>query len=175
MKAWIDKKPEIRKFSKWEAAWLAGVIDGEGSIGLYDYGGEGRRVMITMSNTNRDFVARMREVIGCGSSIMRRGERIGGHSGTKPMFMYSLKGSNRCYWVLKQITSFLIVKKKKAADIICELEERPFGRWVNATPEYRSLHSRRAKMQWADPTIRQNRMDGIKRYYQNKFSRNKHT
>lgn len=38
MKAWLEKKSEIRKFKKEEASWLAGVIDGEGSIGLYDYG-----------------------------------------------------------------------------------------------------------------------------------------
>src|SRR5579885_3051243 len=67
----IDKKPEIRQFTTAEAAWLAAVIDGEGSFGLYNYGKEGRRVMIQMGNTNKSFVEEMRRVIGCGSSIRR--------------------------------------------------------------------------------------------------------
>lgn len=67
MRAWIEKKPEIRKFKKVEASWLAGVIDGEGSIGLYDYGKEGRRVCIQISNVDKYFVAEVRRIIGCGS------------------------------------------------------------------------------------------------------------
>src|SRR2546422_11735825 len=107
MKPWIDKKPKIRKFKKDEASWLAGVIDGEGSVGLYDYGKEGRRVCIQMGNTNRDFVLRVREIIGCGSQINRT-EWHKSHKGRKTLYLYSLKGSNRCYWVLKQIMQYLI-------------------------------------------------------------------
>ena len=43
-----------------EAAWLAAVIDGEGSNGLYDYGREGRRIQIQLGNTHEGFVARFR-------------------------------------------------------------------------------------------------------------------
>lgn len=69
MKTWIEKKPEIRKLKKWEAAWLAGVIDSDGSIGLYDYGREGRRVQIQVANICEVFLERVREVIGCGSNV----------------------------------------------------------------------------------------------------------
>lgn len=48
MRYWIDKKPEIRKFKKWESAWLAAILDGEGSVGIYNYGKEGRRVLLQM-------------------------------------------------------------------------------------------------------------------------------
>ncbi|MFY9484453.1 MAG: hypothetical protein WAP74_02420 [Patescibacteria group bacterium] len=72
MKRWIDKKPEVRRLKKWEAAWLAGVIDGEGSIGLYDYGRQGRRVMIQIANTNLEFLQFAHEIIGCGSLNERK-------------------------------------------------------------------------------------------------------
>lgn len=64
------------------------------------------------------------------------------------MYQYGLKGSNRCYWVLKQIYPFLITKKKKVHDIMKEIEDKPFGRWANATPEARMLQSLRMKKIW---------------------------
>lgn len=64
------------------------------------------------------------------------------------MYQYALKGSNRCYWVLRQVIPFLIAKKDKASVIIKELEEKPFGRWANATSESRKLQSDRMKEIW---------------------------
>lgn len=174
MKKWIDKKPEINKLKPWQASWLAGVIDGEGSIGLYDFGREGRRVEIQMSNTNKEFVDKMRKVIGCGSQVKRTNIHKT-HKGRKPMYHYSLKGSNRCYCVLKQIIPYLVIKKQKAREIIRELEEKPFGRWANATKEYRDIASEKTREGWENPTIRQNRIDGMRKYYTNRFNSKKHS
>lgn len=121
----MEKKPEVRTLTKVERAWLAGVIDGEGSVGLYNYGSQGRRAQISMGNTVPAFVARMREIIGCGSSVMRInfGPK---HHGRKPMYLYTLKGSARCYKILRQILPYLIIKRDKASSIIAELESKPF-------------------------------------------------
>ena len=121
---------------KWEAAWLAGMIDGEGSVGLYDYGREGRRVQIQMANSEKKLVDRFREVIGCGSTVFRTNIHKS-HKGRKPS-----------YWVLKQLIPFLIAKKDKASVIINELEEKPFGRWASATKEARLAQSERMKIIW---------------------------
>jgi len=147
MKKWIDKKPEINKLKPWQASWLAGVIDGEGSIGLYDYGREGRRVCIQFSNTNKEFIEEARKIIGCGTKVNRTNIHKS-HKGRKPMYVYSLKGSNRCYWILKQIITYLIIKKQKALNIINELEEKPFGRWANATKKSREKQSLMMKKIW---------------------------
>lgn len=166
MAYWIDKKPEIRRLKKWEAAWLAGVIDGEGSIGIYN-GGDGRRVQVQCGNTSRPFLEKFREVIGCGSSVMRTGQHLQtgstSHKGRKPMFHFSLKGSARCYWLLRQVVPFLIIKQEKAKAILHELETKPFGRWANASPEARQAHSSRLRAQWADPVIRAKRLAGMRR------------
>jgi len=143
----IDKKPEIRKFTKPEAAWLAAAIDGEGSIGLYSYGKEGRRVMIQVPNTDERFCLRAKEIIGCGHMHTRK--KQASRLGSKTMYQYGLKGSARCYWVLKQIEPWLIIKQDKAQAIMKELEEKPFGRWANATPEARQAQSERMKATWA--------------------------
>lgn len=49
----------IRTFSPVEAAWLAGVIDGEGSIGLYDCA-DSRVAVVQLGNTNKKFICRGR-------------------------------------------------------------------------------------------------------------------
>lgn len=121
------KRP-IRKFRATEASWLAGVIDGEGSIGLYNYGREGRRVLVQIGNTNEKFVKKVRAVIGCGSSV-RRHKFASSHKGRKPMYHYCLKGSIRCYFVLKQVLPYLIIKKQLAKKILKEIKDLPFGRW----------------------------------------------
>ena len=154
VRRWLEDRPEVRTFTETEAAWLAGVVDGEGSIGLYDYGQQGRRVQIQMANTCEAFVARMREIIGCGSSVIRTNlhlssGRAGGHKGSKPMYHYILKGSLRCYKVLRQIESFLIVKRELARQIMDELESRPFGRWVQQDPSRRLAAADRKRLWWA--------------------------
>jgi hypothetical protein len=174
MKNWIDKKKEIRNLKKEEASWLAGVIDGEGSIGLYDYGKEGRRVCIQMGNTNKEFVDKMRKVIGCGSQVNRT-KWTESHKGRKTIYFYSLKGSNRCYWVLRQILPYLIIKEKKAKSIVKELEKKPFGRWINATKKYKKIASKKTKKSWKNPLIRKNRINGMKNYYNNEFNSKKHS
>ena len=157
----IDKKPEVRKFTILESVWLAAVIDGEGSFGLYDYGREGRRVLIQMGNTSKPFVKEMRRIIGCGSSILRV-KFSSSHIGRKPMYHYALKGSARCYWVLKQIVQHLIIKKRRALNIIEELESKPFGRWANATKAARKRASKIALNSWKNPRIRAARLKGMK-------------
>lgn len=147
MKRWIEKRPEVRKFKKWEAVWLAAMLDGEGSVGLYDYGREGRRVQIQMANTDKKLVDEFKNIIGCGSTVFRTNIHKT-HKGRKIMYQYMLKGSNRCYWVLKQVIPFLISKRNKASDIIAQLEEKPFGRWANASKEARIKQSLLMKRIW---------------------------
>ena len=128
---------------------MAAIIDGEGSIGIYDFGKEGRRIQIQMGNTDPKLISRLREIIGCGSTVFRTNIHVS-HKGRKPMYQYSLKGSTRCYWVLKQISPFMITKKDKAYSIIKEIEEKPFGRWANTTIEARKKASDIMKRIWEE-------------------------
>ena len=155
----------IRVMSLEECAWLAGVIDGEGSIGLYNYGREGRRVQILVMNTNEAFVAHVRTIVGVGSSVMRcyYTSKLAKVPRKKVIYQWGLKGSIRCVEVLKQIVPYLIIKKVLALSIIKEVERNPFGRWVNATPADRELQSKKSKKSWSDPVIRQKRLEGMAR------------
>ena len=164
-----QKQEEIRKtirqMSAVECAWLAGVIDGEGLIGLYDYGKQGRRVMVQVTNTNEEFVAKVREVVGAGSSVMRcyYTSKLAKEPRKLPVYQWGLKGSIRCVVVLKQIAPYLIIKKKLALSIIKEVDQNPFGRWVNATPLDRELQGAITRGTWDNPDVRKKRLDGMAR------------
>ncbi len=150
---------------KWEASWLAGVIDSDGSIGLYDYGKAGRRVQIQVGNVNREFLQHVRDVIGCGSIVQWKATKT--HRGRQQMYAFTVKGSNRCYWIIRQILPFLIIKRSSVLTILDQLHQRPFGRWANATPETRKLQSDRLKQQWLDPVFRSNRLEKIRSHHVN--------
>lgn len=91
MKKWIEPRPEVRKFKKWEASWVAAIIDGEGSIGIYDFGKEGRRIQIQMGNTDPKLISRLREIIGCWSTVFRTNIHI------------SLKVENQCINIVLKV------------------------------------------------------------------------
>jgi hypothetical protein len=126
----MSKILRVRVLMKWQAAWLAGAIDSDGSIGLYK-AKEGRIVVVQMANVCHKFLRQIRKTIGCGSTAYHIPSLS--HKGRQPMYMYSLKGARRCYRLLEQITPFLIVKKQKALKIMKELETKPFGRWKQYT------------------------------------------
>ncbi len=107
-----------------------------------------------MANTSEPFVARMREIIGCGSTVFRADRHLKatpkGHQGSKPMYHYSLKGSLRCYKVLTQVEHFLIIKRELALGIIQDLQDRPFGRMANQELGARALAAEVKRQWWAN-------------------------
>lgn len=152
----------VRNLSETEKAWLAGVIDGEGSIGIYR-SVDGRRVQIQVANTHRGFIDRVRAVVGCGSICPR--EPRGLHKGRKTVYHYTCKGSERGLKILAQVLPYLIVKREKAEAIIQELRTHPFGRWAAAAPEARKRMSDLTRRSWQDPLTRERRITGLKAYY----------
>jgi hypothetical protein len=112
-------------FSPVEKAWLAGVIDGEGSIFIskvvvrsgYSRRGFFYRAFLSVSNSNEDFVRRIREVIGMGYvglTIERRRD-------WKDKWEY--KGSPSVLRaILPQILPYLVIKEEVAKKMLSYLE-----------------------------------------------------
>jgi hypothetical protein len=118
-----------------------------------------------MSNTNRAFVARMREVIGAGNAIHRCKEQPN-RKGKLPMYKFVIAGSARCKRVLEQVLPFLIIKKDKAVSIILEIETKPFGRW-NGEGRAAAVHAaaQKTRASWNDPVVRLRRLEGQRKAY----------
>lgn len=115
----------VRILSPVERAWLAGVIDGEGSIFIsrivassgYSRRGFFYKAFLSVANSNEDFVRRIKEVIGMGYvglTIERRRD-------WKDKWEY--KGSPSVLrGILPQILPFLVIKQEVARRMLDYLE-----------------------------------------------------
>lgn len=92
-----------------DAAWLAGLFDGEGSIVNTRRSQRGYSLRITITNTCRPLLERVREVTGTGKIVNQRNatER------TKACWYWTCGSKNACN-LLAQMRPWLIVKADKA-------------------------------------------------------------
>ena len=127
---------DTRTLTKEESSWLAGVIDGEGSIFLskvihaaysrgYFY-----RPQLNVTNSNRDFCVKVMEIIGEGTvNLARRGDAV-----TKTRWEYNAN-SGVLRTILPQVMPYLIVKREVAGYVLEYLrfvrrEIRPKQKWT---------------------------------------------
>jgi hypothetical protein len=132
---------ECRTLSEAEKAWLAGVIDGEGSIFLSKVENKKTRrgyfylPSISVSNSNRDFLIKVCQTIGEGTVCLAKK----GGSRVKPRWMY-IASSGVIRATLPQILPYLIVKRERVALMLQFLEfldNNPiYGRGPAPPPEY---------------------------------------
>lgn len=101
-------RPE-RQLDGYEATWLAGLFDGEGSV-IFPKG-RPSSVRITISNTNLDLLNRVEEVTGTGRIIIA--SRVANNPKHKQAYWWQSYG-NQARSLLRQMLPWLIVKREKA-------------------------------------------------------------
>jgi hypothetical protein len=99
-----------------QAAWLAGLIDGEGCISIWRERREGNRsgfryyAMVHIANTNRGLLDAIAKVIPGEVYLKDARKKLANH---KPLFMFAV--SRRALSpVLTRIAPFLVIKKRQA-------------------------------------------------------------
>jgi len=99
-----------------DAAYIAGLIDGEGTISLSrKHRFDNRQLVVSISNTERNLLNYVQETVGAGSITNKRVTRAN-HT---PSFTYSI--SNRqALDLLKQITLYLKSYKSGRATLILD-------------------------------------------------------
>jgi|SRR3972149_1752337 len=99
-----------------DAAYIAGLIDGEGTISLSrKHRFDNRQLVVSISNTERNLLNYVQETVGAGSITNKRVTRAN-HT---PSFTYSI--SNRqALDLLKQITPYLKSYKSGRATLILD-------------------------------------------------------
>lgn len=107
--------------SKTDAAYIAGIIDGEGTISdgegtislLRKHKNENRQLVISISNTEMPLLSYIHNVIGAGKITSKKTYR----SNHTPSYTYTI--SNRqAIGLLKQIFPFLKTYKYKRAELV---------------------------------------------------------
>ena len=99
--------------SKLTASYLAGFIDGEGSIGVYKHS-DGRdcgRVTISISNTSINTLDMIAGITHLGK-IVRRGKR---DINRKPCWNYAITNITDAYIFLRAIHPYIFTKSKQSA------------------------------------------------------------
>ncbi len=98
-------------------AWMAGVVDGEGSIGIYDRKLKGTNyinwsIRITITNTNIAMLDKFKEILDrCGLAYYVAENQKHGKPSWRPRWQMLFTGFSRAYLFLKLIEPYLVAKK----------------------------------------------------------------
>jgi hypothetical protein len=100
--------------SQTEAAWMAGLFDGEG--GVYGYAAKGRYKAWTFNlpNTYRPALERCQQIAGCGKIDRKTPHR----SNRKESWVYRISAREDIAAVLRQLLPYLVIKKESAEDFL---------------------------------------------------------
>jgi hypothetical protein len=106
--------PCVRQLQDSEAAYVAGIIDGEGTITLTRiHRGENRRPVVSISSTERPLLEYVRLVVGAGRITNKRRSRTH-HSAS---FAYVISSRN-ALCLLSQVTPYLHTYKLNRANLL---------------------------------------------------------
>ena len=122
---------EVRLLDQTDAAYIAGIIDGEGTVTLSRrHRSENRHVVVSISNTDRPLLEYVLNSVGAGKIT----NKITSQSHHTPSFTYAI--SNRqALALLNQIFPYLRTYKAKRSDIILRDYIRLTPRNGRYTPE----------------------------------------
>ena len=99
------KKITINKLSSEQAAYLAGIIDGEGSIGLIS----GRiRLKITQAEKGKHVLYLLKDWIGAGSVGLHRKSQ----GNWQAVYNYRIHSTKGIALIFSQIKPYLVIKKE---------------------------------------------------------------
>lgn len=107
---------DVKQLSRVDAAYLAGFIDGEGTITLTrKHKNENRQLAITISNTERQILEYCLKVIGAGKITNKRTSKAH-HTASFTYAIYNRQALS----VLEQIEPYLLSYKVGRAKLILE-------------------------------------------------------
>ena len=126
----MAKYREVHSLSLVDAAYIAGLIDGEGTITLSrKHANDGRQLVISISSTERPILDFARERIGAGKITSKKTAKA--HHA--PAFTYSI-GNRQALNLLLQIQPLLRSYKRQRAALVrdCYLATHTAQRQVHA-------------------------------------------
>lgn len=122
-------KCAVRKMKKANIAYLAGIIDGEGCITIYNRILRGKRnivpiVQVTNCNTNLLEWIKNKTEVGKIYKVVRTKQP----SNWKDLYYWDIRNGKNIEFLLKQLLPYLIIKKEHAIKMIEFLELRKIRR-----------------------------------------------
>ena len=122
---------EVNTLDQTDAAYIAGLIDGEGTVTLSRrHRNENRHVVISISNTDRPLLEYVLNSVGAGKITNKRTSQ----SHHTPSYTYAI-ANRQALALLKQTLPYLKTYKAKRSDIILRDYIRLTPRNGRYTPE----------------------------------------
>jgi len=121
--------------SETRLAWLAGIIDGEGSINMAKDKSGRYNPQITIVNTDANIILEIATVlndIGCPFFLQQRKE-MNGHYGKKPLWEVQIHRLTALTTLLKSIVPWLVGKKAKGMLMLKYVQLRSTNPNINRT------------------------------------------
>ena len=103
---------------KTKLAYMAGLLDGEGCLRIDERKNRGRRITVSVSNTDMKMINWMKE--NFGGNIY---EDNNAKYGWKACYQLQIRKTKDIYKLLKAVSPYLITKKEKAKELIKRAEE----------------------------------------------------
>ncbi len=100
----------------YEAAWLAGFVDGEGCISSFMARGKYKNWFLQIGNTNLSALEYCQRITGCGRIIKKKEA----HGNYKTQWQWRVSAQRDLVAVLEQITPYLIIKSEAAHSFLDE-------------------------------------------------------
>jgi hypothetical protein len=105
----------VPELSPENAAYIAGIVDGEGCIYLHTGGFIGRRSyrprwVVTITNTNKNLIDWLHDKIGTGNISLVSSNPLG----VKPCYNYQIASQQNIVALLIQLLPYLKVKRERA-------------------------------------------------------------
>lgn len=128
-----------------ELAWLAGVIESDGSIyiGLASRNYPHPQPVVTICNTNRLLLERTSNILRCiAIEPYIRELRRQNRPESKPVYQIDVQTQSRCKKLLEAILPYMFSKKAQA-DLVLEFINSRFSRGVTRGNSIRNSYSKR--------------------------------
>jgi hypothetical protein len=100
------------------AAWLAGFLDGEGTIGLYRNSPKSFHVRLSVVNSHAGSIELVKSMIGGGIT-----SRVRKNPKHKDCYVWQSNDTGLVLGVLRKIEPYLVIKREQALLIIRYIEE----------------------------------------------------
>lgn len=120
MRSWL-KQSRVRKMSSTEAAWLAGFLDGEGSVSVSLGGRDGkyRTWKLSAPNTAKRSLEKCLKITGAGSIVVKYEKT----EQRKKLWQWQVQAQREIRDTLIQVLPYLVIKHKQAKRFLKEFQE----------------------------------------------------
>ncbi len=114
-----SEQGKINKLSETEKAYIAGMIDADGCVGIAKNKGRWVRfeynfnVRVVVANSNLELIFKLRDIIGAGTSAVRESK----NPKWRAVHHYQITGL-KAQALLKEVVPYMIVKRERSKELL---------------------------------------------------------